>query len=54
MALRLSEDTVDAQDVLENVIEEDERHVDFLFTEGAEAGFDEVAEMLSLHRHVVL
>ncbi|GJC94168.1 hypothetical protein ColKHC_02994 [Colletotrichum higginsianum] len=54
MALRLSENTVDPQDVFQDIVEQNERHVNLFLAEGLESGLDEVSELLPVDRYVVL
>ena len=54
MTLRLAENTVDAQNVVEDIVEEDQWHVQFLFVKHAKSGFGEFAQLFAVDRNVVL
>ena len=54
VALRLAEDAVDAEDVVEDLIEEHERHVQLLLVEDLQTRLGVLAQRLLLDRHVVL
>ena len=53
MALRLPEDTVDAKDMLQHIIEQNEGHIDLFLTEGLQPGLDEVTKLLTIDWYVV-
>ncbi|GKT85477.1 hypothetical protein Ct61P_03327 [Colletotrichum tofieldiae] len=54
MTLRLSEDTINAEDVFQNIVEENERHVNLFLAEGLESGLNKVSELLAVDGDVVL
>jgi hypothetical protein len=54
VSLRLPEDTVDAQDMIQHLVEENQRDVQLLLVEDPEAGLDVVAELLPVDGDVVL
>ncbi|KAH6607744.1 hypothetical protein Trco_004057 [Trichoderma cornu-damae] len=54
VALRLPEDAVDAQHVLQDVVEQDERNVDLFLAERLEASGHEVPQLLPVDGDVVL
>ena len=54
MALRLPVDAVDAEDVVEDFVEEDEGDVEFLLVEDLETGLDVAAQLFLVDGHVVL
>mmetsp|Transcript_3550 Transcript_3550/g.11018 ORF Transcript_3550/g.11018 Transcript_3550/m.11018 type:complete len:941 (+) Transcript_3550:3836-6658(+) len=54
VALRLPQHSVDAQDVVEHLVEEHQRHVQLLLVEDAQLGLHLAAQLLAIHTHVVL
>jgi|CryBogDrversion2_6_1035273.scaffolds.fasta_scaffold05105_1 hypothetical protein len=54
MALRLSKDSINAEDVIKNLVEENQRNVQFFLVEYFEAGFEVGAQFFSVDRNIVL
>ena len=54
MALRLSKDSINAEDVIKNLVEENQMNVQFFLVEYFEAGFEVRAQFFSVDRNVVL
>ena len=54
VALRLAVDTVDAEDVVEDFVEEDEWHVELFLVKHFQSRFSVLAQRFLFDRHVVL
>ena len=54
MALRLSENPVDTEDVVEHFVEEDQCHVELFLVKHFEARLDVGAQLLAVHWNVIL
>jgi hypothetical protein len=54
MALDLTEYTIDAENVVENIVEKNERDVKFFFIEHTKALLCIFAKNLAVHRNIIL
>jgi hypothetical protein len=54
MTLWLAENTIDAKNMLEHIVEKNERNVNLFLAEGPKTGLDELSELFTLNRYVVL
>lgn len=54
MTERLTQHSVDSQNVIDDRVEDDELHVELLFVEGPQSTLDIALELFLCNRHVVL